>query len=438
MTHQLEYFRPGLRLFPLLVIAAAFLGICEGFAGQAASQSPEARAAEARAAQALEAALADSTVQAALKRVDGAKADTAALLARLGAIISPSGNEYERAAFVAERMRAIGLQNVNVDASPNAVGIIPGRSGQALVFISTLDDLATVAALQKVALRPPLIEGDRVLGPGTNTSATTAAMLAAAEALVKAGVKPEHDLVFAAVAQEETGLTGMRAAYAAYKDKAIGFVDILGDGRSISYGGLGIHWWKVVAQGPAGHSNGGGLPNVNQAISRAVDRIFSIPDPMEHKDERTILNIAMVQSGAVFNHKPETGWFSLDIRSLNNAVIEEIEDKVRGIMNQVAKETGIALSLEPVQLTPAGQIPGARDSRLVRCAEAVSRWLGLTPQLGNAGSSNMNLAVGNGTPAIGLGGSRGGNRGEPGEWADVPAMIRTAKHVVLLAATMGK
>jgi len=50
----------------------------------------------------------------------------------------------------------------------------------------------------------------------------------------------------------------------------------------------------------------------------------------------------------------------------------------------------------------------------------------------------MNLAVGNGTPAIGLGGSRGGNRGEPGEWADVPAMIRTAKHVVLLAATMGK
>ncbi len=27
--------------------------------------------------------------------------------------------------------------------------------------------------------------------------------------------------------------------------------------------------------------------------------------------------------------------------------------------------------------------------------------------------------------------------GEPGEWADVPAMIRTAKHVVLLAGTVG-
>ena len=438
MTSRTKIHQAAGFLFPILVIATAFPGLAAGFASLATAQIQEPQAAESQAVRALDEALADSTVQAALKHVEAAKADIAALLARLGAIISPSGSEHERAAYVAERMRAIGLQSVAVDTSPNAVGIIPGRSGRALVFISTLDDLATVAALQKAAPQPPRVEGDRVLGPGTNTSATTAAMLAAAEALVESGVKPEHDLVFAAVAQEETGLTGMRAVYTAHRDKAIGFVDILGDGRSISYGGLGIHWWKIVAKGLAGHSNSGGLPNVNQAIARAVDRIFSIPDPAERKDERTILNIAMIQSGAVFNHKPETGWFSLDIRSLNSAVIEEIERKVRGVIDEVAKETGIALAMEPFQLTPAGQIPGARDSRLVRCAEAISRWLGLTPQLGNAGSSNMNLAVGNGTPAIGLGGSRGGKRGEPDEWADVPAMVRTAKHVILLAATMGK
>ncbi|MEF8796126.1 MAG: hypothetical protein V5A48_06725 [Salinivenus sp.] len=49
----------------------------------------------------------------------------------------------------------------------------------------------------------------------------------------------------------------------------------------------------------------------------------------------------------------------------------------------------------------------------------------------------MNIAIGGGTPAIGLGGDRGGRRGHPDEWADIPAMMRTAEHVLLLAVTMG-
>jgi hypothetical protein len=48
----------------------------------------------------------------------------------------------------------------------------------------------------------------------------------------------------------------------------------------------------------------------------------------------------------------------------------------------------------------------------------------------------MTVAMGGGTPAIGLGGERGGARGTPQEWADVTAMVRSAKHIVLLAATL--
>jgi len=385
----------------------------------------------------LGAAVADPAVRKAIAFVDASRDATARQLASLGAIVSPSGKEHERARAVAERMRSIGLQRVAVDDAPNAIGIIPGRSGRALVFVSTLDDLATVAEHQQAAGRPPRVEGDKVLGPGTNTSATTVAMLAAAEALVSAGVKPEHDLVFAAVAQEETGLVGMSKLYADYRDRAIGFVDILGDGRSISYGAIGIHWWKVIGHGPAGHSLGGGLPNVNQGIGRAVDRILALPQPEQRKDARTVINISILESGAVFNHKPETGWFSLDIRSLESAVLDGIEADVRRILEQVTKETTITFTMEPFQMTPGGQIPGARDSALVRTAEAISKHLGLEVTLGNSGSSNMNVAIGGGSLAIGLGGNRGGERGTPAEWADIPAMLRSAKHVVLLAATIG-
>jgi acetylornithine deacetylase/succinyl-diaminopimelate desuccinylase-like protein len=375
-------------------------------------------------------------VRAALDHIDGHRDETASFLARIGSIVSPSGQEQERAEAVAARMRELGLESVRVTDSPNAIGVIPGSSGRALVFVSTLDDLATVAEHQQAATRPPRVEGSRVVGPGTNTSLTTAAVLAAAEAYLDSGLQPEHDLVFAAVAQEETGLRGMKALYEEYRDRADAFVDVLGDGQSISYGALGIHWWRVVAEGPPGHTLRGGMPNVNQAIGRAVDRILSLPAASNTDDTRTRLNISMLQSGAVFNHKPATGWFSLDIRSMEAPVIESIAD-VRSVLEDVSAETGIGLTMEPFQITPGGRIPGALESRLVRTAQDVSRHLGYEPTMSESGSANLNVAIGAGTSAIGLGGSRGGDRGLATEWADVDGMMRTAKHVLLLAAVLG-
>lgn len=169
----------------------------------------------------LESALKDAAIGGALIDLDARRDQTARWLADIGGIISPSGHELDRAQAVAAEMKRIGLQNVTIDGAPNVVGVIPGRSGKALVFVSTLDDLATVAEQQRAQTSKPRIEGDRVIGPGTNTSTTTASLIAAADVLIKRGFVPEHDLVFAAVAQEETGLKGMQALYPQWKDKAI-------------------------------------------------------------------------------------------------------------------------------------------------------------------------------------------------------------------------
>jgi acetylornithine deacetylase/succinyl-diaminopimelate desuccinylase-like protein len=386
----------------------------------------------------LTAALADPQVTSALAAVDARREVTARWLAEIGGIVSPSGQERERAEAVATEMRRIGLSDVTVDGAPNVTGRIRGRSGKALVFVSTLDDLATVAANQRATTARPRIDGDRVVGPGTNTSTTTAALMAAADALRQSGLTPEHDLVFAAVAQEETGLVGMKALYEQWKDRAVAFVDVLGDGHSVTYGAITIHWWKVVASGPGGHSLNGGVPNVNQGIGRAVDRILQLPHPERYKADRVVVNVAMLQSGAVYNHKPETGWFSLDVRSLDGARVEEVEAAVKTVLAAVTAETTIRFDMQPFQITPGGQIPGLRDSALVTTSAAIAAHLGYTATLGNAGSANLNVPLGRGSVAIGIGGERGGQRGFADEWGDIPQMMRTAQFVVLLAATIGR
>lgn len=386
---------------------------------------------------ALDDALADSAVQSALQQITNTRLLAAQQLIDIGGIVSPSGQEHERAAAVAQLMRDIGLQNVHITDSPNAIGMISGSSGQALVFVSTLDDLATVAEHQRASGTLPLIDGERVVGPGTNTSLTTIALLSAAKALIDQGFVPEHDLVFAAVAEEETGLRGMRDLYADYRSKAFAFVDILGEGNSISYGALGIHWWRIHAHGPAGHTLNGGLPNVNQGIARAVDRILQITEPQEFEHRRTRLNVAVLDSGAVFNHKPETGWFSLDVRSLDPQHINAMEQKVQAILAQVTDELGIGFDMEEVSKTPPGQIEGALDSPLVQTSIAISNYLGSNPTLSDAGSANLNVSIAGGTLSIGIASERGGRRGFPDEWADIPVMERTAKNILLTAVTLG-
>jgi acetylornithine deacetylase/succinyl-diaminopimelate desuccinylase-like protein len=359
--------------------------------------------------------------------------DIAALqLINIGSIISPSGEEEERAEAVAAEMNQIGLSFIEVDPWYNVIGILPGEIDSCLVLISTLDDLASVARYQREADRSLYREGDRIEGPGSNTSSTTVAMLMAAKALNYLQVKPKYTLVFAGVSREETGLEGMKKIYSDWKEKSVGFVDILGEGTLISYGAMGIHWWKVLAVGPPGHSLSGGTPNTNQGISRAIDRILSINISEDLKSLRTIVNIAMIQSGEVFNHKPKEGWFSLDIRSLDPEVIRFLEDTVQQILQQVNLETGIHLVMEPYQLTPGGQYPDAINHRLVTTAIRTGKYLGMEPTLHNAGSSNLNIPLANGKMAIGINGDRGGNRGYPDEWADLNALIKTAQFVYLL------
>lgn len=385
----------------------------------------------------------DPAVVRALEMVERSEERAVATLIELASIVSPSGGEHLRAAAVARRMREIGLAHVVVDNTPNVIGVIPGTSDRALVFVAMLDDLPITGILQREALQRGdgtvhQREGDRLLGPATELQSLVAAMLVAAEALASAGVRPRHDLVFAGIAREETELRGMEVLYRQLESRAIGFIEVFGDGREIQYGAGGaISWWRVVARGPRSHTREGGLPNVNHAIARAVSEIFALPHPERYRDRGTALNVGVLRSGEVFNRKPASGWFSLDIRSREPSIVEEIVHAIAGTLEHVEVETGIALDLVPQWQTLGGQIPGARDSFLTQAAAAVSRHLGYEPVLSDQGCCNMRVPVSYGTLAISVRGERGGERHTLNEWGSIPGMINAARHIVLLAATAG-
>jgi acetylornithine deacetylase len=118
--------------------------------------------------------------------------------------------ETEIAAYTASAMRALGLETCVQELAPkraNAVGVLRGAGGgRSLMWNAHLD---TVGIAGMTAPFSGEIRNGKLFGRGSqDMKGSLAAMLAAAKALLDAGIRLKGDLVLAAVADEENESIG--------------------------------------------------------------------------------------------------------------------------------------------------------------------------------------------------------------------------------------
>lgn len=355
----------------------------------------------------------------------------------LANIYAPSGNEILRAEYITNKFKTYGVPEAYIDTHGNAVGVIKGTTdGPVMTFLGTMDDLATVAELVKQYDKPIEEKDGKLIGPGTNSSATCVSILGLARLFTLPEVRFKGTIFLVGVVQEETGLTGIKGFLDDHPGEIDFVVDIMAGIGRISYGAIGIHWFKIHFKGPRGHTLGGGLPNVTRGVARTVDRVFSIPIPKEPPEKRSFLNISMLGAGKVYNHKYDDGWFSVDLRSMDNETLLKLKDSIFSIAKDVSDEEGLEWWVESFSESPAGQIPGARNSRLVRIAEESIKILGNEVSLSNRGSSNMNIGIAREIHSISTGGDRGGGRDTTDEYANIDPVLSGIKLNFLIGFIM--
>jgi tripeptide aminopeptidase len=334
-------------------------------------------------------------------------------------IYSPSGNEVLRAEYLVKRFDEIGVNETYIDSHGNAVAKIEGKEkGPVFVYLGTMDDLATVAEMVKNWKKPIQEEDGKMVGPGTNISATCITILGLAKLFKSSETEFKGTVYLVGVVQEETGLVGVQGFLDDHPETTY-LVDIMAGLGRMSYGCLGIHWFKVHFKGPKAHTLMGEGANVTKGIAQAVNQIWQLDRTLEPDEDRVYLNISMLGAGHVFNHRHDDGWFSVDIRSPNNTNLEDMRERVLNVVKTVAENTELGYWIEDFQKGPAGLIPGSRESDLVRVAEEFSKLLGVEPRVSPRGSSNMNVGVRKGVLSISTGGDRGGNRNTLDEYANI-------------------
>src|SRR6476469_3504028 len=255
-------------------------------------------------------------------------------------IPAPTFDEARRSAEVAERMRALGLADVRIDAVGNVYGRRAGRAGGPGLLIAAHLDTVFPAGTDLAVRRA----GARIYGPGLgDNSMGVAALLHLAQALGQADVANAGDIWFVAnVGEEGLGdLRGMRAAVDQLGDHIDAAIALEGcDADRIIHAGLGVRRYQISAAAAGGHSwSDFGSPSAIHALVRLAAQFTQLQVP---KEPRSSFNIGVIEGGSSVNTIAERASLLLDLRSTTPTGLGTLIRQVEQIVaNAREAESGV-------------------------------------------------------------------------------------------------
>lgn len=358
-------------------------------------------------------------------------------------IPAPPFGESARAAWLSERFREVGLDDVRIDDVGNVFGIHPGFGRRFVALSAHIDTV--FPANTPLNIRQ---QGTRLYGPGVSDNGAGVAAMLAIAALFRA-VRMRHALPFVFIGnvgeEGEGDLRGMRHIFATprWKDSIAYSLVLDGAGAdTIVAEALGSRRFEVIVRGPGGHSwSDFGAPNPIVILAKAIEMFSATVVPATPK---TTFNIGVIRGGTSVNSIPESASMKVDIRSTSMAEMERLEQSMRLALNRAVEDetmasemrspaqkrpTGVGCEVVVIGNRPAGELQ--QGARILQVVRAVDSQLGNAAQVQRASTdANVPLSMGREAIAIGGGGSGGGAHTLQ-EWFDASGRELGLKRILL-------
>lgn len=342
---------------------------------------------------------------------------------------SPTFEEAARSTFVLDRLRALGLSDVETDCLGNVYGRRPGREPRPALLIAA--HLDTVFPRETdLRLR---YEGDRVYGPGLGDNSTgVAGLIHLAQAMQRHDLPNRGDIWFVGdVGEEGLGdLRGIRAAVERLRSRIGCVIAVEGcDFGTLHHQAIGVRRYKIEATAPGGHSWGNyGTPSAIHVLVRLAASIAELGVP---RSPRTTFNIGVIEGGTSVNSIAEHASMLLDMRSVSASALADLIAQVDRLVKACASENPeVQLRVLTVGDRPSGAI--ARDHPLVQAAVSAYHSVGATVSYQQS-STDANIPLSQGLPAVCVGLTDGGNAHRLDEYIQPANLGRGLQALLLLA-----
>ena len=331
-------------------------------------------------------------------------------------IPAPTFSEGARAAWIHKEFSRLDLPQPEQDPIGNIYLRVPGGKKPPLVLTAHMDTvfpMETSLQIQRTS--------DSIHGPGIgDNSLSLGVLFELAEDLFKQTLPGDIWLV-ANVGEEGLGnLLGMRQVVSRFGDDVTGYIILEGISLGhIYYKGLSVQRFRVSAKGPGGHSwIHSNRPSAIHVLVEISETLLNIELPEQPK---STLNIGLFHGGTTINSVAGKAFFELDLRS---ETAETLDDLIFRVNEKISsfEVKDMAINVKNIGERPGGSLPIHHP--LLQAAKQALISIGESNIQLEIGSTDANVPLSMGLPAVCVGLTRGGGAHSMEEFIEIPPITR--------------
>ena len=369
------------------------------------------------------------------KRVTFQLSNLIDLAIQIQQIPAPTFSEGMRAEFVRGLFVNEGLEDISIDGTGNVYARLQGagkqKKAKPLIVSAHLDTVFPNSINLQVKK-----EADRIIAPGIgDNSLGVAALFGILWSLRERKIQLMHDVWFVAnVGEEGLGdLCGMRAVVDRFGESVIGYLVLEGLALGhVYHRAIGVRRYRITARTAGGHSwSDYGQPSAVHELAALVTKLTAIRLPRE---PRTTMNVGTFGGGTGINVLASEAKCDLDLRSEDPHLLDNLIQQVEELFRRADRD-GVKVLAEVIGQRPAGEIPAAHP--LVKLAVNCLHEQGLSGVL-TAGSTDANIPLSRGIPAVVMGITSGGGAHTTHEYIDIDPVEKGMDSVVRFVERVGE
>lgn len=339
------------------------------------------------------------------------------LIKELCAIPAPSHFENERAAYCKNWLEDNGAKGVYIDDALNVIlPIHCDGSDKITVFAAHTDTVFP----DKEPL-PYLDDGVTIRSPGVgDNTASLAVLLLSAKYFIENNLFAQHGIMFVCNSCEEGlgNLKGTKQLFENYAGRIAQFITFDANLANVDDRCVGSHRYEVEVFTKGGHSYGDfGNKNAIAELAKIINEIYSIQAP-KIGNSKTTYNVGNISGGTSINTIAQSAKMLCEYRSDNEECLLIMKKKFEKIFTDAATG-GLDIKVSLIGDRPCmGKVDLSKIAHLTEIYRKIIKETTQKEISCHSGSTDCNIPLSLGIPALCVGVYRGGGMHTRQEWID--------------------